>query len=538
MGLFNLFLKKEEKEPITKTVNKIIIQESARGTSGTEIFAGYYDEEYLETLQGTDRADCFDKMRRGDSQAKMLLSAVKNPIRTASREINAASDDPEHQKHAELCRQVMFRDIKFNKFLNESLTTVDFGHSVFEKVHKVNIDKQITDEDGNIVLTSYIGLKKLGWRSPKTIETWNFNDEKEFVSITQQADGDLASYEDIPKEHLVMMAIDQEGDDLEGISMLRPCFGNYFRKNTYLKLNAIGIEKSMPIPTAEVPVGHENSDQFDNLIKSLESFTSHQQMYLTFPTGWNVELNNGTAYDPSKVEQSIDNEDKRMAKAFLANFLELGLSGGGAFALSNDLSDFFLSGLLYISNIIKEEIDDILKELVILNFGEQDKYPTFEFTGIKDKAGEEFARILDLLIKGKVIVPDDNLEDHVRKRIGITARSDKGKREIATQEPMGAPMEFSEKDKYKVLQEDNGHIHIDSNGDRTGPAVFIEGGHYHLLITGQRTSVDKDTPNHTHKEPKGGVTSPPRKEEARKELSLSEKIQFAINEKRKLLGDE
>ena len=207
---------------------------------------------------------------------------------------------------------------------------------VFEKVHKVNTNSSVVDDEDNLILSSYIGFKKLAWRSPKTIETWNFNQEQEFESITQQADGDLSAYVDIPKEHLIIMTLDQEGDDLEGISMLRPCYGNHFRKNTYLKLNAIGIEKSMPIPTAEVPTGRENSDQFDNLVKSLQAFTSHQENYLIYPEGWSVALNNGTSYDPSKVEQSIDNEDKRMAKAFLANFLELGMGGGGgAFALRN-----------------------------------------------------------------------------------------------------------------------------------------------------------------------------------------------------------
>jgi len=97
-----------------------------------------------------------------------------------------------------------------------------------------NVDKPIKDQDGVVVLNSYIGLKKMAWRSPKTIDRWNFNDEKEFESITQQADGDLSSYVDIPREHLIMMAVDQEGDDFEGISMLRPLYGNYFRKNEYL----------------------------------------------------------------------------------------------------------------------------------------------------------------------------------------------------------------------------------------------------------------------------------------------------------------
>ena len=433
MGLFDFFRPNKDKNELkTREVNKIVIQERARGTSGTEVFAGMFDEEYLDTLRNTDRADCFDKMRRSDSQVKMLTSAIKNPIRTSTKEINTASDSVEHKKHAELCKQVMFRDIKFNKFLSESLTLIDFGHAVFEKVHKVHVNKKITDDDGNLVLNSYIGFKKLGWRSPRTIDNWNFNKEKEFESITQQVDGDLSVYIDIPKEVLIIMSIESEGDNLEGISLLRPLFGNYYRKNVYLKLNAIGIEKSMPIPTAEVPVGHENSEQFDNLVDALEDFTTHQKNYLIYPVGWNVNLSNGTAYDPSKVEQSVDNEDRRMAKAFLANFLELGM-GGGAFALSNDLSDFFLSGLMYIKNIIKEEIDELLKELVILNFGEQDKYPTFEFSGISDKAGEEFAKMLDLLIKNKVIIPDDNLEDHIRKRIGITPKSDNGQRKAEEQ---------------------------------------------------------------------------------------------------------
>lgn len=529
MGIFVDFfssLGKNKKDHPTNTINRIVIQETPRGTSGTEVFAGQYDEEYLETLKNTDRAKAFDKMRRNDAQIKMLLSATKNPIRTASREIISASDDAEHKKHAELCRQVFFRDIKFNKFLNESLTMEDFGHSVFEKTHRINIDKPIFDADNVLVLNSYVGLKKLGWRSPKTIDRWNFNNEKEFVSITQQVDGDLDVYTEIPKEHLIIMTIDQEGDDFEGISMLRPLYGNHFRKNEYLKLNAIGIEKSMPIPTAEIPVGQENSEQFDNLIESLIAFTTHQKNYLVYPKGWTINLSNGTKYDPSKVEMSIDSEDRRMAKAFLANFLELGMGGGGgAFALSNDLSDFFLAGLIHIANIFKEAIEEEMKQIVILNFGEQDKYPTFEFSGIKDKAGEEFAKILDLLVRSKILVPDDNLEHHVRKRIGITPKSEEGQRETQP-----ASMQFAD-----TQYQEGDHIHIDSNGDKTGPMVIVEGGHYHLLINKKKTSADLNTPGHTHKEPGGGVTGAPRKVEVPR-LSLSERISFAINEKRRILG--
>ncbi len=221
MGLFDFLSrnKKDDTEHSTVNVNKIVIQEQPRGMSGTEIFAGYFDEDYLEAMKGIDRAKEFDKMRRSNPQVKMLISAVQNPIKSASREINAGSDDVNHLAHAELCKRVLFEDIKFNKFLNEALGFIIFGHSVFEKVHKLNMDKPIIDDEGKTILDSYIGLKKLAWRSQKTIETWNFEDG-EFAGITQQSDGDLATYKDIPVEHLMIFTIEHEGDNLEGISDL------------------------------------------------------------------------------------------------------------------------------------------------------------------------------------------------------------------------------------------------------------------------------------------------------------------------------
>lgn len=425
-----------KRKPVERVIETIVIQTEPMGSSGTEYYAGYTQEEHIDALKGSERAKRFDEMRRSDYQVKMLLSATKNPIRGAAAEIEAASDDPEHQAHKALCEKILFEDIDFCKFVNEALTMEEFGHAVFEKTHKIFIDTPVENDEGETILNSYVGLKKLGWISPKTIETWNFNREtKELESVWQQSFGDLAVDYFHPVRHLMIMSIESEGDNYEGISLLRPCYGNYFRKKTYFKQNAAAIEKSMPLPTAEIPSGQETTKEFTNLVKVLKAFTSHQQNYLTYPAGWNVQLNNGTAYDPSKLEVSIDKEDIRMSKAFLANFLELGLSGTGAFALSNDLSDFFLSGLKYLAGIIEKEVNKLIKELVILNFGPQAKYPKFKFSGIDDKAGEELARIIDMMSKDKIIVPDDDLEDHLRKRLGLPKRSENGKREVQNQQP-------------------------------------------------------------------------------------------------------
>jgi hypothetical protein len=62
------------------------------GTSGTELFAGYFSEEYLQLLRGRKGAKIFDEMRRSEAQVAMLLSAVMNPIKSGVWEFEAASD--------------------------------------------------------------------------------------------------------------------------------------------------------------------------------------------------------------------------------------------------------------------------------------------------------------------------------------------------------------------------------------------------------------------------------------------------------------
>ena len=78
------------------------------GSSGTTIYSGYFDEDYLEALKNNERADVFDKMRRSDPQIKMCLSAVKNPIKSAAAEIHPAGDDFYYKNDARLIEKILF----------------------------------------------------------------------------------------------------------------------------------------------------------------------------------------------------------------------------------------------------------------------------------------------------------------------------------------------------------------------------------------------------------------------------------------------
>jgi len=396
------------------------------GSYGTISYAGYPSEEYLQTLRGTRRADIFDQMRRSDPQIKMCLASVKNPIKSAVWEIEPADDSEEAKADAELIEHILFKDMDqtWIDFLGEALSMIDFGHVVFETIHKTVV--------GHAKYGAYTGVKSLSFRSQRTLERWHLCPETgELLSVFQNAYGDLNRMVNIPAENLIVMTLEKEGGNYEGISALRACYGPWFRKNNYLKINAIGIEKfAVPTPLVKVPEGKQSSAQFYNMIETLEHYLTHQNNYLTYPEGWEITLNTNT-YDPAKVEVSIDNEDKRMVKAFLANFLELGQSGSGSYALSNDLSDFFLSGIDHVAGKIESTLNRLLiPKLIMMNRGQRANYPTLKHSGVSDKAGKELAEVLKMLGETKFITPDDNTESHLRKRYGIPKASDIGKRII------------------------------------------------------------------------------------------------------------
>lgn len=409
------------------------------GSYGTLSYAGYPSEDYLSSLRGRVRANVFDEMRRSDPQIKLCLNAVKNPIKGASWEIEKGEDTLEAQADADFIEQVLFKDLDFAQFISEALTAIDFGHSVFEPVEKIVLDHP--------KFGSYHTIKTLAFRSQRTLERFNLApDTGELLSITQLAYGDLMRYVDIPAEALLLFSIDREGANYEGISMLRPCYGPWFRKNEYLKLNAIGIEKfAVPTPLAEVPEGKESSNQYANLIECLEAYTTHQNNYLTYPAGWKIILN-ANSYDPSKVEASIDAEDRRIVKAFLANFLELGMNTTGSYAMSNNLSDFFLGSLEFIAGEIERVINQVtIPRMIRLNKGERSVYPKLKHSNISDKAGKELAEILKFLGGDtQFIIPDDDIEDHLRKRYRLPKASKVGQRfgkPAPDQDPTSAAVE-------------------------------------------------------------------------------------------------
>jgi hypothetical protein len=380
------------------------------GSAGTEIYGGYIFEEYLKELRGTRWADKVDQMRRSDPIVRMILRALKLPLLSQNWFIEKKEESEEAEYQKKLFEKVIFEDVSesFTKLLAEILTFYEFGYSVFEKVHGVSYDRDIG---------LYNTITKLAYRSQRTIERFHVDKNGKLLSVYQEADGDTQRNVNIPAQFLVHFSPEQEGDNYEGISCLRACYGPWLRKNEFLKLMAAGIEKyAIPTPILKVPADKSTSEEFDNAVESLECYTSNQSSYLTYPEGWDLEISPVT-FDSEKVRSIIDKENLEMTNANLVAFLLLGQGAGGSYSLSKDLSDFFSQTLQAAADHISEVFErHIMKDVLNLNRPSSKVLCSLRCDNLRDSADQEFANTLKLFTDSGVIQKDSQLEEFVREK--------------------------------------------------------------------------------------------------------------------------
>lgn len=387
-------------------------QIQAIGNSGTQVFGGYFSEEYLQTLRGRTGAKKWDEMRRSESQVSMLLAAIMNPIKSANWDIepfDEVTDD--FEKHADLCKTALFDMIDFDTFKHEALTMIPFGYSLFEVVHSV--------EFNHPKFGTFNGLKALGFRSQKTIENWQLEKKTgKLLGVNQFTYSDLGGNNFIPGEFIIVFTLNKEGDNYEGISALRPMLGAYSRKDLYLKLAAIGVEKyAFGTVIGTVPKGKERGVEYEAFKKTLQNYMAHECAYITKPEGWGIDIQKGD-FDASKIKELLTFENTEFANAVVGNFLALGMNGAGSsLALGSNLLEFFTTGIQSYADLLCSVLNrTIIPNLVKLNFGDQPGYPRIKVTGITDKAGKELAETIKFLADGRALDPDQPFKEHVRKQ--------------------------------------------------------------------------------------------------------------------------
>lgn len=381
-----------------------------KGLSGTLITGGIItQEEYNQKLVGENAIRIYDTMRRSDATVRATLQVCKLPIMSALWDIEPASDDEADEKIANFIKRELFdRNVTFEDFQRQALTMFDFGYSVFEKVLELT-----EDEDKQL----RIGIKKLGFRKQKSILSWETKDHK--LGITQQL---LTTTVDIPMEKLIVFTNDKEGDNYEGISLLRYAYKHWDIKDKLDRMNAIALEThARGVPVLKKPSSADESD-LAKARKIMRNFRINEEGYIEIPEGWTVEMLDMKSQSTKDVLPTINYHDRQITMSVLAQFLSLGASdASGSRAVSQDHSKLFLlSEEATAKNLQKTIQDQLIKVLCDLNFSNlPNGYPKLVFSKIGDDDIAATATAIKDLMTAGAIHADPDLEQHIRETLKL-----------------------------------------------------------------------------------------------------------------------
>jgi hypothetical protein len=396
------------------------------GKSGTTVSQGYITDDYNGSLQGKNGYTTYDEMFRSDAQVNATVHLCINTILGADWYIEPAVDEngevtKEYQEQADFIDRALFEDmdLTWEQTLYETLMCLPFGFSVLEIILKLN-------EDGQII------VKKLSSRKQNTVEKFETMDGK--PGITQNVSPTMWDYDkktnylvSIPEDKLLIFTHNKQGDNYEGISMLRPAYRNWFIKGELLKFDSVRHEKlAMGAYIGRCPKNTPEEEKENFLADIMRLRVSENSAVLlpgTKEDGWDVEVIDTTKGNGTDIFESIKYHDGQIPKVVLANFIDLGSSDTGSRAMDESKKALFLQALeATAKNIASVYNRKLIRRLVDYNF-KTDAYPMLKFKSMEDNDNEKFSTILKSLFDAGAITSDMETEQHIRGMIDLPPKS-------------------------------------------------------------------------------------------------------------------
>lgn len=375
------------------------------GLAGTNTRHGNIrDDEFLVELRGRRAIRAFREMRDNDATVGAVMYAIEQTLRDVKIQAQPANDTEEAKREAEFLDQVLSdMDHTLDDHISEAISSLTYGFSVFEVVYKrrvgpyeKNPKKRSRFTDGRL------GIRKLATRAPWTIDrfvpdegmTGNFIGVKQDLSLS-------GSSGFMPMDKVLHYKTTTINGDPSGRSILRNAYTAYKYLKSAQSIEIIGIERELcGLPVVKIPSDYLRSDATDDqkALKDLAmniaaDIKRNEQSGMVIPSDTymdadgkpsNIPLvevgllsSSGTrAIDISAV---ISRYQHDIARSIMAEFLMLGSSSTGSYALSKSKTDIFLRALeSYIQSIVDVLNKQLVERLWEINGLDFDLMPTLK----------------------------------------------------------------------------------------------------------------------------------------------------------------
>jgi len=416
------------------------------GQTGLTRFGNYVQEEWLAELAGAAGMKKYTEMKDNDPTIGAFLFAIKQLIRQAAWTVTPGGTTVADKAAAEYLESIMGdMEYTWEDTISEILSMLPYGWAYFEIVYKLrkgdNVDPKYNSEynDGKV------GVRKLAIRSQQTIQEWEFDENGDIKGMWQSTPPKYVRTF-IPIEKAILFRTETTKNNPEGRSLLRNCWRPYYFKKNIEEIEGIGVERDLAgLPVMEVParimatnaapdekatfvscqmaVQQIRRDEVEGLVIPASTDSSGQ------PTGYKLSLltsGGKRAFDTNAI---IDRYDKRISMTVMADFILMGQSDVGSFALSSDKTKLFSYALVSILDTIEGALN---KKLVVPlmrmnNFGKLTKLPKFKHGDIEIPDLGILGAFMTAMSGAGVLYPDEDLEAYVRKVASFPPRREGAK---------------------------------------------------------------------------------------------------------------
>jgi hypothetical protein len=403
---------------------------SELGTANPSPFNSWLRRDYNADMMGHQGLRNFDKMRRSDGTIRSTLRLVKTPVLAARWYMEPASESTRDKNAADFVWKNLteWMTMDWQQFLMETLLCLDYGYYMFEKVF--DYGEAVTDDP---IARGKIVWRKLAPRHPMDALSWYY-DANGGPNGVRMYDPDNNDYIDIPIEKLVVFTYDKEAGNMEGMSLLRSAWRNWFYKDQLYKIDSIQKERhGMGVPIIILPMGYTNTDKklADELGRNVRT---NERAHIVLPPLWQfafAELKG----QPVDALASAEHHDAMMEKNVLASFM------GAKTNTKPEDQMLFLKATRFVADEIVTCINRYaIPQLVDYNWLRVGR-PKLTVRRIGEHADwRTLSFAIRNFIGAGVIRPDDRLEENIREEMDLPKADPATIREVATpQNPAGAP---------------------------------------------------------------------------------------------------
>lgn len=397
------------------------------GRIGQKRYGGIFYEEFLPELRGQNGVRAYREMADNDDTVGAILFAIKMLIRHVHWDVEPRGDTAKDREAAEFVRSCMGDMQKtWTDTISEILSFLTYGWSFHELVYKRRLGR-VSGKNRSKYNDGLIGWQKLPIRAQETLYEWVYDREDNLLGMMQMPPPDYGILT-IPIEKALLFRTESIKDNPEGRSILRNAYRPWYFKRRIQEIEAIGIERDLAgLPVIYGPEGLDLWDDTDPdaiktyaaLVGMVKSIRRDEREGLVLPAGYKAELLSTGGARQFDTNAIISRYDSKIAMTVLADFIMLGHEKVGSFALSSDKTELFSVAISSFLDIICETFNSQgIPPLIDINgshFEGITEYPEMVHGEIEDVDIQKFSEFLKNMIGIGLIVPDDDLEDYVRK---------------------------------------------------------------------------------------------------------------------------